>query len=515
MSLQDTKSFEDVSYHSKLSKTESSHSRFEDGVTESSPASVVFDLDVVPTSKETVHHDGNQHDNNGSTNHITLQHALPQEENTVLEENHETDIQHSDDHPSHETEVQHSDVHLSSGTEVRHSDGFQNHNDINIETINHNNLSEIENSHVPDHKITQDTSTHVDISVPQVEEQDSYQEGHEVVADESSNNLIQSQNDNIEVEVCEEKPFEEDLTRLAAEDQLEIDPLDSNINENVVATEAAAPPSELVTNDDDIEVPTSLPMDPSIAETENVLSENETNHEIPQEETYETSSPPEAEMPVDVKPLEEEKDKEIIAIKPSDEEPQIASITSTVVEQQDLPSKDTVLSDSSDKQSSHSKNASQVSDADVTVRASTDNPLDALEEVRQLKPVSLMRERFNRGASFYVSPTPGTPTSTSTPTPAPPKEKVEVVPAAEVPPPSVDTSSSVAATPVIFLDPAEVEISYAKLREAECPEGIDKLRKEEYLSDDEFLEVFKMTKEQYLKLPKWRRINKKKEVGLF
>ena len=46
------------------------------------------------------------------------------------------------------------------------------------------------------------------------------------------------------------------------------------------------------------------------------------------------------------------------------------------------------------------------------------------------------------------------------------------------------------------------------------PPGVDKFRKEEYLSDDEFLKVFKMTKEIFRALPNWKKTDMKKKEGV-
>jgi len=43
----------------------------------------------------------------------------------------------------------------------------------------------------------------------------------------------------------------------------------------------------------------------------------------------------------------------------------------------------------------------------------------------------------------------------------------------------------------------------------------DVSRKEDYLSEEQFFEVFKMTKTEFDKLPKWKKEMKKKEYGLF
>lgn len=47
------------------------------------------------------------------------------------------------------------------------------------------------------------------------------------------------------------------------------------------------------------------------------------------------------------------------------------------------------------------------------------------------------------------------------------------------------------------------------------PEGVDVMRKEMYLEDEEFKEVFEMTKEKYLEKPEWKRNELRKQHGLF
>lgn len=44
---------------------------------------------------------------------------------------------------------------------------------------------------------------------------------------------------------------------------------------------------------------------------------------------------------------------------------------------------------------------------------------------------------------------------------------------------------------------------------------IDKNNREQYLSPDEFERVFGMTKDEFAKLPKWKRVNKKREFRLY
>ena len=47
------------------------------------------------------------------------------------------------------------------------------------------------------------------------------------------------------------------------------------------------------------------------------------------------------------------------------------------------------------------------------------------------------------------------------------------------------------------------------------PAGVDPLHRELSLSDEEFLEVFGMTKDSFGSLPAWKRTNQKKAKGLF
>jgi hypothetical protein len=47
------------------------------------------------------------------------------------------------------------------------------------------------------------------------------------------------------------------------------------------------------------------------------------------------------------------------------------------------------------------------------------------------------------------------------------------------------------------------------------PEGVDPTRREEFLCDTEFLAVFKISREQYSKLDKFKKIHLKKQVNLF
>lgn len=47
------------------------------------------------------------------------------------------------------------------------------------------------------------------------------------------------------------------------------------------------------------------------------------------------------------------------------------------------------------------------------------------------------------------------------------------------------------------------------------PSGIDVLRRETYLSNEEFQQLFGMDQAAFAAMPKWKQVNKKKELGLF
>ncbi|KAI3370212.1 hypothetical protein L3Q82_024994 [Scortum barcoo] len=49
----------------------------------------------------------------------------------------------------------------------------------------------------------------------------------------------------------------------------------------------------------------------------------------------------------------------------------------------------------------------------------------------------------------------------------------------------------------------------------ELPEGVDPTKKEKYLSDSDFNNVFGMTKDNFVSLPRWKQLNLKKEKGMF
>lgn len=65
-----------------------------------------------------------------------------------------------------------------------------------------------------------------------------------------------------------------------------------------------------------------------------------------------------------------------------------------------------------------------------------------------------------------------------------------------------------------FLNPSDNKFKYEDLFK-KFPKGVNPERKEEYLTDEEFEKVFKMKRSDFLGLKEWRRVDKKKEAGLF
>jgi len=57
--------------------------------------------------------------------------------------------------------------------------------------------------------------------------------------------------------------------------------------------------------------------------------------------------------------------------------------------------------------------------------------------------------------------------------------------------------------------------SYEELKAGPPPKGLDKMKLESYLSDEEFQGLLHMTKEAFYLLPHWQQDNKRKEIGLY
>ena len=65
-----------------------------------------------------------------------------------------------------------------------------------------------------------------------------------------------------------------------------------------------------------------------------------------------------------------------------------------------------------------------------------------------------------------------------------------------------------------YLDPASNKMEYDQLKKG-IPQGVDPARKEAYLSDEKFEEVFGMTPAAFNELKQWKKIDLKKAKGLF
>jgi hypothetical protein len=65
------------------------------------------------------------------------------------------------------------------------------------------------------------------------------------------------------------------------------------------------------------------------------------------------------------------------------------------------------------------------------------------------------------------------------------------------------------------VDAGKLSVKDLRRRSIAAVIAFDVSRKEEYLTDEQFKEVFLMSKEEFQKLPKWKREMKKKELGLF
>jgi len=65
-----------------------------------------------------------------------------------------------------------------------------------------------------------------------------------------------------------------------------------------------------------------------------------------------------------------------------------------------------------------------------------------------------------------------------------------------------------------YLDPTKNKFSSDQIK-AGTAANIDLTKKEAYLSDDEFLKLFKCSRDEFDKQPKWKKDQKKKELKLF
>jgi len=59
-------------------------------------------------------------------------------------------------------------------------------------------------------------------------------------------------------------------------------------------------------------------------------------------------------------------------------------------------------------------------------------------------------------------------------------------------------------------------VPYATLKsKIDLPNFVDRTKLEQYLSDEEFREVFKVSKAEYSNFPTWKQVHCKKSAGLF
>jgi len=65
------------------------------------------------------------------------------------------------------------------------------------------------------------------------------------------------------------------------------------------------------------------------------------------------------------------------------------------------------------------------------------------------------------------------------------------------------------------LKPGVDTVGYEELVTLRLEDGIDPTRREEYLADADFEQVFGMPRSEFQALPKWKRVARKKDVGLF
>jgi hypothetical protein len=64
-------------------------------------------------------------------------------------------------------------------------------------------------------------------------------------------------------------------------------------------------------------------------------------------------------------------------------------------------------------------------------------------------------------------------------------------------------------------DPGHLSVKELRRRSIAAVIAFDVTRKEEYLSEEQFKDLFQMSKSEFSKLPKWKKELKKKELGLF
>jgi len=124
-------------------------------------------------------------------------------------------------------------------------------------------------------------------------------------------------------------------------------------------------------------------------------------------------------------------------------------------------------------------------------------------------------------AASTAAPDPAS-TSTSAPSASTPQATTKSAvtqPAAAAPAPAPAAGAAAAAVPAPASAPASGDVArrsytYVELKGGRIP-GVEWSRRESYLDDNEFQEVFKMNRQDFNKLAQWKRDEKKKAVGLF
>ena len=80
---------------------------------------------------------------------------------------------------------------------------------------------------------------------------------------------------------------------------------------------------------------------------------------------------------------------------------------------------------------------------------------------------------------------------------------------------AIEGKQNEAATVSIAEDAATKTFPFAALIKKPCPDGVDPRNKHLSLTEAEFLDVLKMSKDEFAALPQWKQDQKKKEVQLF
>lgn len=148
--------------------------------------------------------------------------------------------------------------------------------------------------------------------------------------------------------------------------------------------------------------------------------------------------------------------------------------------------------------------ALSVVESNLSFRAAHDSGVTAVPEPAPPAPKAPEPEtKAEEPAKPEAAPAPIVPVMKSTPAPM-----------AEG---SADSAADAAAAPrsdsSVYVS---MQFTYEQLKApGPYPNGIDVLRRETYLSDEAFQELMGMDKAAFAAMPKWKQVNKKKELGLF